>query len=36
MVFRLDYYNIRINLQWSIIFTWKNNDAYDVRIIDYH
>ncbi|MBC8005285.1 MAG: type II toxin-antitoxin system RelE/ParE family toxin [Verrucomicrobia bacterium] len=31
-----DYYSIRINLQWRIIFTWKNNDAYDVRIIDYH
>lgn len=31
-----DYYSIRINLQWRIIFIWKNNDAYDVRIIDYH
>lgn len=31
-----DYYSIRINIQWRIIFTWKGNDAYDVRIIDYH
>ncbi|HET6558548.1 MAG TPA: type II toxin-antitoxin system RelE/ParE family toxin [Prolixibacteraceae bacterium] len=33
---RSDYYSIRINLQWRIIFTWKKNDAYNVRIIDYH
>ena len=31
-----DYYSIRINIQWRIIFTWKNNDAYDVKILDYH
>ncbi len=31
-----EYYSIRINIQWRIIFTWKNNDAYDVQIIDYH
>lgn len=31
-----DYYRIRINNQWSIIFQWLNNDAYDVKIIDYH
>jgi proteic killer suppression protein len=31
-----NYYSIRINNQWRIIFIWENNDAYDVKIIDYH
>lgn len=31
-----DFYSIRINLQWRITFCWKNGDAYDVDIIDYH
>lgn len=30
------YHSIRINNQWRIIFQWKNNDAYDVKIVDYH
>lgn len=25
-----------INSQWRIIFIWKNGNAYDVEIIDYH
>ena len=31
-----DYYSIRINNQWRIIFQWLNNDSYDVKIVDYH
>lgn len=31
-----DYHSIRINNQWRIIFQWKNDDAYDVKIVDYH
>jgi proteic killer suppression protein len=31
-----NYYSIRINNQWRIIFIWENNDAYDVKIVDYH
>lgn len=31
-----EYYNIRINNQWRIIFKWINNDAYEIRIVDYH
>lgn len=31
-----DYHSIRVNNQWRIIFIWKNNDAYDVKILDYH
>jgi proteic killer suppression protein len=30
------YYSIRINRQWRIIFIWKNDDAYEVEIVDYH
>ena len=31
-----NYYSIRINNQWRIIFIWENNDVYDVKIVDYH
>lgn len=31
-----DYYSIRINDQWRIIFKWENNNSYFVEIIDYH
>ena len=31
-----DYYSIRINDQWRIIFTWDNGNAQDVKIVDYH
>lgn len=31
-----EYYSIRINNQWRIIFRWLNNDSYDVEIVDYH
>jgi toxin HigB-1 len=31
-----DYYSIRINDQWRIIFRWENNQCYEVEIIDYH
>ena len=31
-----DYYSIRINDQWRIIFKWSNGHSYDVKIIDYH
>ena len=27
---------IRINDRWRICFTWRNGDAYDVEIVDYH
>jgi len=29
-------WSLRINKQWRIVFRWKNNDAYDVIIVDYH
>lgn len=31
-----DFYSIRINAQWRIIFNWQNNNAINVQIIDYH
>jgi proteic killer suppression protein len=31
-----NYYSIRINDQWRIIFFWKDNSSFDVEIIDYH
>ena len=31
-----EFYSIRINDQWRIIFKWKSGNASDVEIIDYH
>ena len=31
-----DFYSIRINDQWPVIFRWVNGEAHDVRIRDYH
>lgn len=31
-----EYYSIRINKQWRIIFKWNNGNAAEVEIIDYH
>jgi proteic killer suppression protein len=31
-----EFYSIRINNQWRIIFKWNNGNAEDVKIIDYH
>jgi len=31
-----DFYSIRINNQWRIVFKWKNNHAHEVEITDYH
>ncbi len=33
---RRGQYSIRINDQWRICFRWKNNDTFDVEIVDYH
>ena len=29
-------YSIRINDQWRICFRWRNADAAEVEIVDYH
>jgi toxin HigB-1 len=33
---RKGQYSIRINNRWRICFVWRNEDAYDVEIVDYH
>ena len=33
---RKGQYSIRINDQWRICFRWKDGDAHDVEIVDYH
>ena len=30
------FHSIRINEQWRIVFRWRDGDAEDVRILDYH
>ena len=29
-------FSIRINDQWRICFRWRDGDAFDVTIVDYH
>ena len=29
-------WSIRINNQWRVCFEWQENDAYQVKIVDYH
>ena len=31
-----EYYSIRINDQWRIIFKWDKGSASDVEMLDYH
>ena len=31
-----EFYSIRINDQWRIVFRWENNHTYDLEIMDYH
>ena len=31
-----EYYSIRINRQWRLIFIWTDGNALDVEIVDYH
>jgi len=31
-----DYYSIRINDQWRIIFKWNDGQSESVKIVDYH
>ena len=33
---RLGQHAISINKQYRICFVWKDGDAYDVEIVDYH
>jgi proteic killer suppression protein len=31
-----EFYSIRINDRWRIIFKWIHGHSYEVKIIDYH
>jgi toxin HigB-1 len=33
---RVGQFSISINKQWRICFVWKDGNAYDVEIADYH
>jgi proteic killer suppression protein len=33
---RKGQHSIRINDQWRICFRWRDGDAFDVEIVDYH
>ena len=33
---RIGQYSIRVNEQWRIYFEWREADAFEVEIVDYH
>ena len=33
---RLGQHSIRINDPWRVCFRWKDGNAHDVEIVDYH
>ncbi|MBW2592151.1 MAG: type II toxin-antitoxin system RelE/ParE family toxin [Deltaproteobacteria bacterium] len=33
---RKGQHSIRINNQWRVCFVWKNENAFNVEIVDYH
>ena len=33
---RTGQYSIRINDQWRICFVWRDGNAYELEIVDYH
>jgi proteic killer suppression protein len=33
---RAGQYSIRVNDKWRVCFRWREGDAHDVEIVDYH
>ena len=33
---RKGQHSVRINRQWRVCFTWREDGAHDVEIVDYH
>lgn len=31
-----DHWSVRVNKQWRVIFIWRDSEACDVDVIDYH
>ena len=32
----MDFHSVRVNGQWRVIFKWRDGNAEEVRIVDYH
>lgn len=30
------YWSLRVNIQWRVIFEWKEGEAFNVDVVDYH
>ena len=33
---RVGQHSIRVNDQWRLCFVWRDGEAYDVELVDYH
>jgi len=33
---RAGQHSIRVNDQWRICFVWRESEAYDIELVDYH
>ena len=33
---RAGQFSVRVNQQWRVCFEWRDADAYNVEIVDYH
>ena len=33
---RIGQHSVRVNDQWRICFVWRDGDAWDAEIVDYH
>ena len=33
---RKGQHSVRLNRQWRVCFRWRNSNAFDVEIVDYH
>ena len=31
-----EFYSIRINDQWRVVFKWRDGEPHEVRVVDYH
>ena len=33
---RAGQYSVRVNDRWRLCFEWRDGDAYEVELVDYH
>lgn len=31
-----NYWSVRVNKQWRVIFIWENGDVINIDVVDYH